>query len=45
MIQGLIAQLFTSILQKCLFFFFQGPTGETANEADDNRSKEDAGLN
>lgn len=44
MIQGLIAQLFTSILQKCLFFF-QGPTGETANEADDDRSKEDAGLN
>lgn len=30
---------------KMPFFFSQGPTGETANEADDNRSKEDAGLN
>lgn len=32
MIQGLIARLFTSILQH---FFFQGLIGEMVNEADD----------
>lgn len=45
MIQGLIAQLFTSILQKSFFYFSQGLTGKTAKEADDDRSEEDAGLN
>lgn len=38
MIHSLTAQLFTSIL-KNVGFFFEGLTGKTVNEADDDRSK------